>query len=123
MKMVRAHRTVVSLELEKAENWVRTWIGGHPRRVICLGFMLDIGDIKEPVDGRYRREGTDQGHVRAGAVGEAGRRAGEPGATTRRPYTAELERLAGTLGGEPVRNLVQRRPVLPLRVLFSLRMA
>ena len=74
MKMAKGRRTVVG-GAGKAENGSGTWIGGHPRQVICLGFMLDIGDIKEPVDGRYRREliramyGQEQ-------WGEAGRRSG-----------------------------------------------
>lgn len=32
------------------------WIEGTAEEVICLGFMLDIGDIKEPVDSVYRKE-------------------------------------------------------------------
>lgn len=32
------------------------WIEGTEEEVICLGFMLDIGDIKEPVDSVYRKE-------------------------------------------------------------------
>lgn len=32
------------------------WIEGTAEEVICLGFMLDIGDIKEPADGVYRKE-------------------------------------------------------------------
>lgn len=32
------------------------WIQGTADEVICLGFMLDIGDIKKPVDSRYRKE-------------------------------------------------------------------
>ena len=31
------------------------WIEGTAQDVICLGLMLDIGDIKEPVDGGYRK--------------------------------------------------------------------
>lgn len=31
------------------------WIPGTTREVICLGFMLDIGDIKEPADSLYRK--------------------------------------------------------------------
>lgn len=31
------------------------WIPGTAAEVICLGFMLDIGDIKEPVDSFYRK--------------------------------------------------------------------
>lgn len=32
------------------------WIEGTADEVICLGFMLDVGDIKKPVDSRYREE-------------------------------------------------------------------
>lgn len=31
------------------------WIEGTAREVICLGFLLDIGDIGEDVDSEYRR--------------------------------------------------------------------
>lgn len=55
MKMAKGRGTVVR-SLGKTEEGSGTWIGGHPGQVICLGFMLDIGDIKEPVDGQYRRD-------------------------------------------------------------------
>lgn len=32
------------------------WIEGTSEEVICLGFMMDMGDIKEPIDSTYRRE-------------------------------------------------------------------
>lgn len=32
------------------------WIEGTPEEVICLGFMMDIGNIKEPMESPYRRE-------------------------------------------------------------------
>lgn len=32
------------------------WVPGMAEEVICLGFMLDIGDIREPVDSPYRKE-------------------------------------------------------------------
>lgn len=32
------------------------WIEGTSEEVICLGFMLDVGDIKEPADSAYRKE-------------------------------------------------------------------
>lgn len=32
------------------------WIPGTAEEVICLGFMLDIGDIKEEVDSQYRKD-------------------------------------------------------------------
>ena len=31
------------------------WVEGTSEEVVCLGFMLDIGDIKEPVDSLYRK--------------------------------------------------------------------
>ena len=31
------------------------WVEGTAEEVICLGFMLDIGDIKVPVDSQYRK--------------------------------------------------------------------
>lgn len=35
------------------------WIEGTAEEVICLGFMLDIGDIKKSVDSGYRKELID----------------------------------------------------------------
>ena len=32
------------------------WVEGTAEEVVCLGFMLDIGDIKKPVDSQYRKE-------------------------------------------------------------------
>ena len=32
------------------------WIEGTAEEVVCLGFMLDIGDIKKPADSSYRKE-------------------------------------------------------------------
>lgn len=31
------------------------WVEGTAEEVVCLGFMLDIGDIKESVDSQYRK--------------------------------------------------------------------
>ena len=31
------------------------WMEGTPEEVICLGFLLDIGDIREKVDSAYRK--------------------------------------------------------------------
>lgn len=31
------------------------WIEGTSKEVICLGFLLDIGDIKEEIDSKYRK--------------------------------------------------------------------
>ncbi|MCM1049105.1 MAG: DUF1835 domain-containing protein [Clostridiales bacterium] len=31
------------------------WVEGTPDEVICLGFLLDIGDIREAVDSEYRK--------------------------------------------------------------------
>ena len=35
---------------------VTGWIEGASEEVICLGFMMDIGNIKEPMESPYRRE-------------------------------------------------------------------
>lgn len=32
------------------------WIEGTSEEVICLGFMMDIGNIKEPMESPYRKE-------------------------------------------------------------------
>ena len=32
------------------------WIEGTANEVVCLNFMMDIGDIAEPVESPYRRE-------------------------------------------------------------------
>lgn len=32
------------------------WIEGTSEEVICLGFMMDIGNIKEPMESSYRKE-------------------------------------------------------------------
>lgn len=32
------------------------WIEGTAEEVVCLCFMMDIGDIKEPMDSQYRRK-------------------------------------------------------------------
>lgn len=32
------------------------WIEGMAQEVICLGFMMDMGDIREPMESAYRRE-------------------------------------------------------------------
>lgn len=32
------------------------WVEGTAEEVVCLGFMLDIGDIKKSVDSSYRKE-------------------------------------------------------------------
>lgn len=38
-----------------SEGEAPKWIEGTSEEVICLGFLLDIGDIKEEITGRYRR--------------------------------------------------------------------
>ena len=32
------------------------WVEGTAQEVICLGFMMDVGNIKEPADSLYRKE-------------------------------------------------------------------
>lgn len=39
-----------------SEEGFAGWIPGTSEEVVCLGFLLDVGDIREPVDSRYRRE-------------------------------------------------------------------
>lgn len=38
------------------EHSVAAFLSTHLNKVICLDFMLDIGDIKEPLDSLYRKE-------------------------------------------------------------------
>ena len=100
MKMAKGRGTVVR-SLGKTEEGSGTWIGGYPGQVICLGFMLDIGDIKEPVDGQYRRDliRAMYGQEQWGKQEDA-----DELKAAADLYTAELERLAEYIGqGEPVR--------------------
>ncbi len=78
------------------------WIEGTADEVICLGFMLDIGDIKEPIDSAYRKHliyslyAQDQWEQDSSYDEELRRL---PDA-----YAAELERLQHFLeDGEPIR--------------------
>lgn len=32
------------------------WVEGTPEEVICLGFLMDVGDIRQPMDGSYRKK-------------------------------------------------------------------
>lgn len=78
------------------------WIEGTAAEVICLGFMMDIGNIKEPMESSYRREliasmfvqdqrGQDED------LKEEGKHAGEV-------YIKELQRLKNYLeDGEAIR--------------------
>lgn len=74
------------------------WIEGTSEEVICLGFMMDIGNIKEPMESSYRKEliysmlEQEQWGQEGGLkdIGEA--------------YEKELQRLKNYLdAGEPVR--------------------
>ena len=38
------------------KNGQPLWIQGSPDEVICLGFILDMGYIREAVDSQYRRD-------------------------------------------------------------------
>ena len=40
----------------KAAKNKNTVVIGGAEEVVCLGFMLDIGDVKKPVDSSYRKE-------------------------------------------------------------------
>lgn len=71
------------------------WIEGTPDEVICLAFMLDIGDISQDVDGEYRKDliYSMQNHGQWEAGSEMDRELREQGAV----YVRELERLKGFL--------------------------
>lgn len=78
------------------------WIEGTSSEVICLAFMLDVGEIDRDVDGEYRKNlicsMLDQGQW--GEDGEPGRALME--AADR--YAGELRRLRGFLeAGEDIR--------------------
>lgn len=32
------------------------WVEGTPEEVVCLAFMMDVGELKEPMESRYRQE-------------------------------------------------------------------
>lgn len=38
------------------ESTFTGWVEGTADEVVCLGFMLDIGNIKEPADSQYRKD-------------------------------------------------------------------
>ncbi len=42
-----------------SEKGTVRWIEGTPEEVICLGFMLDMGDIQEEIDSPYRKNLID----------------------------------------------------------------
>ena len=78
------------------------WIEGTPEEVICLGFMMDIGNIKEPMESPYRREliysmyAQNQWEQEV-EIKEELKNAGKV-------YVKELQRLKDALDhGEPVR--------------------
>lgn len=78
------------------------WIEGTSEEVICLGFIMDIGNIKEPMESPYRRElinsmyGKDQ-WAQDEETGNEFKNAGDF-------YTKELQRLKDFLDeGEAVR--------------------
>lgn len=50
------NRTVSPGEEQKKARNQQQGLPGNPSEVICLGFMLDIGDIKESVYSEYRKE-------------------------------------------------------------------
>lgn len=74
------------------------WIEGTSEEVICLGFMMDIGSIKEPMESSYRKE-LIYSMLEQEQWGQEGRLEdiGEA-------YEKELQRLKNYLdAGEPVR--------------------
>lgn len=78
------------------------WIEGTAEEVVCLGFMLDIGDIGQPVDSAYRKEliyslFAQSQYGRFAEMGEELRQAGDV-------YVNELQQLIRFLeDGEKIR--------------------
>lgn len=84
------------------ESAERRWIEGSAHEVICLGFMLDIGDIKESTESEYRKNLIYSMYVQ----GQWGRNEDEDRELKRagEVYCKELERLRSYLEeGEPIR--------------------
>lgn len=83
-----------------AQNEQAGWLEGNAGEVVCLGFMLDIGDIKEAADSRYRKELIDSMYAQD-------QRAEDSAADTKdrmNVYADELARLVQYLkDGETVR--------------------
>lgn len=78
------------------------WVEGMSCEVVCLGFMLDIGDIREKVDSDYRRELIYSSYAQEqwGKDEEMDRELRDAG----NQYCRELERLLRFLSeGETVR--------------------
>lgn len=78
------------------------WVPGNAQEVVCLGFLLDIGDIREPADSEYRRNllhslyAQDQWEYSGGEDAELREMAGV--------YVKEMERLERFLKeGEEIR--------------------
>lgn len=46
---------IIGSPLVSVEDDVITWIPGNSEEVICLGLMLDVGDIKQEVSSKYRK--------------------------------------------------------------------
>jgi len=85
------------------------WITGNSDEVICLAFMLDIGDIKESIDSQYRQDlilsmYTQNGWDNSPEVLKELSMAGKM-------YINELNRLVGFLkNGEPIRIWYSNSP-------------
>lgn len=85
------------------------WIEGTPREVICLGFLMDIGSIKEPMDSTYRKElicsvYAQDPWTQEEEIGKELKNAGDF-------YAKELRRLKGFLEeGESVRIWYSNAP-------------
>ena len=101
MKMAKGRGHIIGSGADSREI-PAVWMEGEPGQVVCLGFMLDIGDIREPVEGRYRRDlilsmyQQDQWEENTECARQL-----EAGAGL---YARELARLAAFLEqGEPVR--------------------
>ena len=83
-------------------------------KVICLGFMMDIGDIKESVDSQYRKDLIYSMYVQDQWGGD--KELNEECQKLGDVYSNELKRLQGLLEkGESVRIFVVRLPEYEVR--------
>jgi hypothetical protein len=85
------------------------WVTGNPDEVICLDFMLDIGDIEKAIDSQYRQDLIISMHTQNGW--DSNPEVLEELRVTGKKYISELNRLLGFLkNGEPIRIWYSRSP-------------
>ena len=97
MKMAKS-----TMLTEKGDVSAATRVEGTPGNVVCLNFMLDIGDIKEKIDSKYRKSLISSMYAKEGGGGDEAvdKELPEPGEL----YCSERKRLENHLAeGEAVR--------------------